>query len=264
LRLDLSAQVLYNKSYLTMQLVFSFFVLVNMIVMGLGARLAGECAMMCNDLRTEVLTLSMCRDAKRTLPRPKVGDFCSTAMEQGFSDACVALCMEQQPVGRVAQTCRAAAIEMPRPTVRKWCEHGYNVAFKKTVDDLRTHFKSDAEPVLEVFTAPEVPIVANSPRVDTHETHRHMPKTEDTDSSSTGGLRGRSGEGEGDERAVVAIIPITMDDVTHDLIVYEGQNAEEAVVVFCRQHSAEDVSTCIRHLLTVVVDQLEEMKTSGV
>ena len=26
-----------------------------------GARLAGECAMICNDLRTEVLTMEMCR-----------------------------------------------------------------------------------------------------------------------------------------------------------------------------------------------------------
>lgn len=31
-------------------------------------------------------------------------------MEQGFSDACISLCMEQMPVPRVAQTCRAAAI----------------------------------------------------------------------------------------------------------------------------------------------------------
>ena len=50
-------------------------------------------------------------------------------MEQGFSDACTALCLNQRPVARVAQSCRAAAIEMPRPTVRKWCEHGYNEAF---------------------------------------------------------------------------------------------------------------------------------------
>jgi len=237
------------------------------VTIGLGARLAGECAMMCNDLRTEVLTLSMCRDAKRTLPRPKVGDFCSTAMEQGFSDACVALCMEQEPVGRVSQTCRAAAIEMPRPTVRKWCEHGYNVAFQKTVTDLRSHFKPLNEPILEeVFTTPEVPVVADSVQVESHE-HRHIEPEQSHDanrasSSSSGGLRG-SGEEEGDGRPIQATIPITMDDVTHDLIVYEGQNPEEAVVVFCRQYSAEDVSTCIRHLLSVVIEKMDEMKASG-
>jgi hypothetical protein len=59
------------------------------------------------------------RDAKKTLPKPKVGDFCTNAMEQGFSDACIALCMEQEPVSRIAQSCRAAAVEMPRPTGMK-------------------------------------------------------------------------------------------------------------------------------------------------
>ena len=71
-------------------------------------------------------------------------------MEQGFSDACIALCLEQKPVARVAQTCRAAAIEMPRPTVRKWCETGYNVAYTKTLKDLRTHFISDSPKAEEV------------------------------------------------------------------------------------------------------------------
>jgi hypothetical protein len=83
-----------------------------------GARLAGECATLCNDLRYEVMTLEMCREARKTLPRPKIGDFCIKAMEQGFSDSCIALCMEERPISRVAQSCRAAAVEMPRPTVR--------------------------------------------------------------------------------------------------------------------------------------------------
>ena len=34
------------------------------------------------------------RDSKKILPRPKVGDFCDMGMEQGYSDACVAICME--------------------------------------------------------------------------------------------------------------------------------------------------------------------------
>lgn len=187
-------------------------------------------------------------------------------MEQGFSDACVALCMEQEPIGRVAQTCRAAAIEMPRPTVRKWCEHGYNVAFKKTVADLRSHFKPLNDPVLEeVFEEPiQVPIVADEPRVESH--HRHVEPAEESSSSQEGSSRGGGGlrgGSEEDSRAVQATIPITMDDQTHDLIVYEGQNAEEAVVIFCRQYSADDVSTCIRHLLNVVIEKLDELKTSG-
>ena len=105
----------------------------SIVLQGVNARLAGECAMQCNDLRLEVLTLEICRDAKKTLPKPKVGDFCSNAMEQGFSDACNAICMDEKPVARLAQACRSAAVEMPRPTVRRWCEHGYRTAFEKTV-----------------------------------------------------------------------------------------------------------------------------------
>lgn len=127
---------------------FYSFVLVLVSLIGFNAqtpRLAGECAMVCNDLRTTVLTMAICADAKKTLPRPKVGDFCSIAMEQGFSDACVSLCMGQPPTPRLAQTCRSASIEMPRPTVRKWCEHGYTVGFQKTVQDLRNYFLPQKE-----------------------------------------------------------------------------------------------------------------------
>lgn len=115
----------------------------SIVLQGVNARLAGECAMQCNDLRLEVLTLEICRDAKKTLPKPKVGDFCSNAMEQGFSDACNAICMDEKPVARLAQACRSAAVEMPRPTVRRWCEHGYRTAFEKTIGDLSSHFKPD-------------------------------------------------------------------------------------------------------------------------
>lgn len=94
--------------------------------------------------------MEICKDAKRTLPRPKVGDFCSIAMEQGFSDVCLALCMEETVVSRIAQACRGAAVEQPRPTVRRWCEHGYMKAFEITQGKLRNHFDS-----VDVITEPE-------------------------------------------------------------------------------------------------------------
>lgn len=253
-------------------------------------RLAGECAAMCNDLRFEVLTLEMCRDAKRTLPRPKVGDFCSTAMEQGFSDACVGLCMDQKPVARVAQTCRAAAIEMPRPTVRRWCEHGYTVAYEKAMKDLGSHFTPDtdfdaaanvvAEPA---FTAEEeaenAALIAAQKRAEEQavrvaEHEARLKAMEDAESeqkaaaaadTSTAGLRGGGVASEGaevaeeDTRPVVATIPITIEDETKDLIVHEGQNAEEAVVVFCRVNVPTDVTACIRQLLPTVIEKIDEI-----
>jgi hypothetical protein len=125
-----------------------YFTLLVVLVTVDAARLAGECARICNDLRRDVLSREICRslllfkkirkkhihffplfleikieiksiyllflflykhyynitykikqnlnfrDSKKILPRPKVGDFCDMGMEQGYSDACVAICME--------------------------------------------------------------------------------------------------------------------------------------------------------------------------
>jgi hypothetical protein len=179
------------------------------------------------------------REAKRTLPRPKVGDFCSNAMEQGFSDACVAICMDQPPVSRVAQACRSAAIEMPRPTVRRWCEHGYNQAFYKTVSDLSSYFSSP-EPVAE-----EVPVQESSTTTAAETVQNEEVKPKET-------------------RQVLATIPVTLDDKeTKELVLYRGQDAEEAVVEFCREHVSNEVATCIRELLSVVIEKLEELSTQA-
>ena len=50
------------------------------------------------------------------------------------------------------------------PTVRRWCEHGYNVAFQKTVQDLRDHFRLvvEAETAQE---AAETPLLEEDPNL---------------------------------------------------------------------------------------------------
>ena len=159
------------------------------------------------------------------LPRPKVGDFCSIAMEQGFSDACIPLCMDEVPVPRIAQACRAASMEMPRPTVRKWCEHGYRQGFQKTAADLKSHFSS-AENVFSGFDE-KAPV-------------------EDTILPS---------KVEEEQRKVLETFPVTLDDTTLDLVIYEGQSPEEAVAEFCHTHITDDPSGCIRQLLPVVMDR---------
>jgi len=153
-------------------------------------------------------------------------------MEQGFSDACVAICMDQPPVGRVAQACRAAAIEMPRPTVRRWCEHGYNQAFYKTIHDLQSYFK------------PPQPEIPEPPRA----------------AESVNSVNNQEPAKPQQQRQILATIPVTLDDKeTKELILYKGQDAEEAVVEFCREHVSNEVATCIRELLSVVIEKLEEI-----
>jgi hypothetical protein len=162
---------------------------------------------------------NVCSDAKKTLPKPKIGDYCTIAMEQGYSDACFALCMYETPVNRVAQACRAASMEMPRPTVRRWCEHGYNVAYKKTIVDLADTFGTQ-EPITEAAPAAEEPKAAPA--------------------------------------AVINTIPISLDDQMHNLLVHEGESVEDALAAFCHKHAADDTAGCIRHLLPIVLETLEE------
>jgi hypothetical protein len=200
-------------------LYLSFVLFSTLYFLGAAQKPAGECYQTCNAMKREVLTMAMCRDAKKVLPRPKVGDFCSTAMEQGFKDACFALCQGQTPVPKIAQACRAAAIELPRPTVRNWCEHGYRQGYDKTVQDMQNYFAvvEEAPPVVEQVQEEE--------------------KKEEVET-----------------RTVVNTVPITLDDNVLDLNIYEGQGPEEAVAEFCGKNIPEDVSGCIRQLLPSVLD----------
>lgn len=193
-------------------------------------------------------------------------------MEQAFSDACVALCLNERPVSRVAQSCRAAAVEMPRPTVRRWCEHGYNVAFSKTSKDLATHFKpiNPAEVELETVIASDTEEVftESSPAAEEEgDIEQQVAPAQDIKESVAAAaaasprtvpnrpLRGAISQA---AAAVIATIPVTIDDKTTDLLVHEGQNPEEAVVAFCRTNVPDDVSSCIRQLLTTVLDKIAE------
>lgn len=160
-------------------------------------------------------------------------------MEDGFKDACFALCQNEKPVPRIAQACRAAAIELPRPTVRKWCEHGYRQGFSGTLEGLATYFqdapsdgdkKAEDEPPAQVEKSE--PVHVEEPK------HHHVEVKSD--------------------KAIVRKIQITLDEETLDLNVYENQSAEEAVAEFCGQHMADELSACIRQLLPTVLDRMED------
>jgi len=153
--------------------------------------------------------------------------------------------MDQAPVQRVAQTCRSAAVEMPRPTVRKWCEHGYNVAFAKTREELYSHFKTEDG-------AQEA---AAATKEDIKTTHEEAPAaaaattTTTTTTTTTEEVR--------ETRAVLTTLPVELNDVKYDLTLHEGEQVEDAVVVFCRLHVKDDVSSCIRKLLPEVLERVE-------
>ncbi len=129
------------------------------------------------------------------------------------------------------------------------CEHGYNVAFGKTTKDLATYFHSPAaaapQAVEEIIPEPDVAPESAS--------------TSNTASLSEG--KGADVYQASNTAAVLASIPVTLDDnVTKELLVHDGQSAEEAVVSFCRSNVAdEEVAPCIRQLLSVVIDKLASL-----
>lgn len=210
---------------------YSILVVLAVLAVLLSSTLAQErrrgrsCQKECNDLRFEVLTMEICREAKKVLPRPKVGEYCTTAMEQGFQDVCLSLCQGDKPINEVAKACKNAAMEMPRPTVRRWCEHGYSLAYEKTQKDLRTHFLqkevSQNEPVVE--EAAKAPV-----------------------------------------KEVLLTIPVTIEDKVLDLVIFKDTNAEESVAIFCRENVAEDVPACIRQLLPIAIEKIESIPAESV
>ena len=154
--------------------------------------------------------------------------------------------MEVPVSNRVAQACRAAAIEMPRPTVRKWCEHGYNTAFVKTKYDLKNHFS--LRKLEEEAKAADSKGEVKSEAV-VEEKKEAEPETGNEETDTTG-------------KEILTTVPITLDDKTFDLNVYQGQNAEEAVVTFCKKNVSEDVGACIRQLLPLVLERVEALTSA--
>jgi len=158
-------------------------------------------------------------------------------MEQGFSDSCIALCVGETPQNRVAMACRAAAMEMPRPTIRRWCEHGYTVAFEKTNADLKNHFGVNAPPGQAAEEAAR--------QTEEAQQQQEQQKQEQT-AEELQPIR------------VVNTIPISLDDVMYNLEIHENESAEDSLVLFCNKHAADDTAACIRNLLPVVLERLEE------
>jgi hypothetical protein len=184
-------------------------------------------------------------------------------MEQGFSDVCVALCMGQTPVARVAQTCRSAALEMPRPTVRKWCEHGYTVAYDKSMKALVQRFvEINAE---------------NEKKTAEQHTKDFLKRQKEKDMADAAAKKQAAADAAAGvvpppvvvteaevPKKIVATLPITLnEDETYELNVVEGQNVEDAVVVFCREHVSSDVAACIRQLLPDVLERYSEHTEGG-
>jgi hypothetical protein len=179
-------------------------------------------------------------------------------MEDGFKDACYAMCQNQNPIPRISQACRTAAMELPRPTVRKWCEHGYRQGFKATVDSLTNYFIRENTPAAEPeeVKSPE-PIIEEvkeeQPEEEVKETAPPQPSIIHLTHSPTNPPTNPPIEVP--NLPILKTIPITLDEKVYDLNFYDGQSPEESVALFCQQHMPDDLAGCIRQLLPLALDE---------
>ena len=128
--------------------------------------------------------------------------------------------------------------------MRRWCEHGYTTAFDKTQAVLSTHFvnlktASDMA-AAAAFTEVEEPVSTKTEEIE-------APKVE---TARFVYAPPRSNISPAFNALFYTLCRVTLGDKPVDLIIYEGQTAEDAVIALCRKNDQEhEISACIRHLL---------------
>lgn len=188
-------------------------------------------------------------------------------MEDGYKDACYALCQEREPIPRISQACRGAAMELPRPTVRKWCEHGYRQGFKATIDSLSNYFvresseselkyETGTETVTETKSESETATeIESESETETKSEHIDEIKYEEVTESHEIHSPPEPIKPVAVDLPILKTIPVSIGDVEHELHIYEGQSPEDSVATFCTKYMGDDVSGCIRQLLPAALEE---------
>lgn len=93
-----------------------------------------ECTKACLNARETVNSAQACREARRTLPRPKVGETCGKAFNKAYGDVCNTLCdlgyTDAMTFLRsdVHEYCKEPKTWFPKPTLGNACVDGFNGA----------------------------------------------------------------------------------------------------------------------------------------
>jgi len=125
------------------------------MLLSLTQMVQGEvnCHDLCNTARGELNAAIPCRQWRKTLPRPKVGNACRTGYQEAVTDACFATCTGEQAINVVSQACRQFRGEMPKPVMFNSCETGYNAGFSevqaKVAEMLKESDESPPQPAAE-------------------------------------------------------------------------------------------------------------------
>lgn len=60
---------------------------------------------------------------------------------------------------------------------------------------------------------------------------------------------------------VVLSLPVMINDIEKDLIIYEDDDSTEAVLAFCSENMSDEADKCADHFLGVVRDKLADYVT---
>lgn len=270
------------------------------VILSLAPSVQGEvnCHELCNDVRGELNAGIACRQYRKTLPRPKVGNACRIGYQEAVTDACFAFCTGEEATNVVSQACRQYRAEMPKPVMFNSCETGYNAGFSeakaKVAEKLNDAEQSPRSPPPEPKVV-KVENKADAPKEAEPETS--TPKVEEKVATKLRGEASKPAESapetlaeeegapeaaaaaaaapeaaeqqeeeepaqpEADSAAdkeVVATLPVNIDDHDVDLVIHRGQDPADAVKIFCAEHMADSGDACETQLLPHVLGKLEE------
>lgn len=243
------------------------------------------CRQQCEDYRSESSSAPTCSKWNRTLPRPKVGRTCQDAFDTMFKTTCLNYCHNKETTYDVNSHCSAARKEMPKPVVGKACNEGYKGGF----DTAKALFTDEAEEARQAAkeaaaAAEREASIAAQKAVEAAAAAENAKKAEEAavaaaattnqeastaaaeEAVEEGGLRGGAAEEEEDASdlgAVVATLPVTVDESDINLVIHEKQEPLEAVTAFCNKHMASAGSACMDQLLPHVERKLSEKGISN-
>lgn len=104
------------------------------------------CMNACINTRKELRSGPACREARRSLPRPKIGEQCGRAYNKGAELACKNVCQDGTDVAlktfseELFNYCKDAKAASPKPLLGDACVSGFSASYKDTVSLMENVF----------------------------------------------------------------------------------------------------------------------------
>jgi len=251
-----------------------------------------NCHELCNLVRGELNAGIPCRQYRKTLPRPKVGNACRTGYMEAVTDACFATCTGEAATNVVSQACRQYRAEMPKPVMFNSCETGYNAGFDEAKAKVMAKLQEAEHTPRAARSEPKQEKVVNTPpasqegetkTIKVEQPETVAPKATEKASTKLRGEVNKQEEAKPDpaaeeeqapsaelsqeedtaateikEQEVVAILPVNIEDHDVDLVIHRNEDPADAVKRFCAENMADSADACETQLLPHVLGKLEE------